>query len=168
MTAAMRAWALVAAVAAGAASCTSAPVAAPQGGEGPMGGVGVELWYARTDTRQYEYYVVRPDGGFSVAGGMKAFERQPEWTGRLQDDEAKRLRAIVDAAGWLTADDPSRTGANTPVAEITLRVPGGERELTIEGKDPQVEQAVELLSTAARRRFDRFMQRLPEAGVQKR
>jgi hypothetical protein len=126
-----------------AAGCASAPVT-PPADAGPTRGLAMRLWWARTDTRQYEYFVVGADGSLAYGGGMRAFERQTEWTGRLTDDEGARLRAIVDAAGWLTAAEPSV------------------------GPDQAVDRAVELLGAACKRRFDRFMQRLPEAGVQKR
>jgi hypothetical protein len=38
----------------------------------------------------------------------------------------------------------------------------------IAGPDQAVDRAMEVLGGAAKRRFDRFMQRLPEAGVQPR
>lgn len=150
-----------------AAGCASAPVT-PPADAGPTRGLAMRLWWARTDTRQYEYFVVGADGSLAYGGGMRAFERQTEWTGRLTDDEGARLRAIVDAAGWLTAAEPSVERAATPVAEMVFAVPGGEREVRVAGPDQAVDRAVELLGAACKRRFDRFMQRLPEAGVQKR
>ena len=151
-----------------AAGCASAPVTPPTGGPGPTGGLAMSLWFARTESRQYEYFVVGADGSLSYGGGMRAFERQTEWTGRLTEDEGTRLRAIVDAAGWLTAAEPSVERAASPIAEMVFVVPGGEREVRVAGADQAVDRAVELLGAAAKRRFDRFMQRLPEAGVQKR
>lgn len=149
-------------------SCASAPVVPPSGAPGPTGGLGMRLWHARTDTRQYEYFVVGADGSLAYGGGMKAFERQTEWSGRLSDEEGARLRAIVDAAGWLTAAEPSAERAANPVAEMVFTVPGGERDVRIAGPDQAVDRAMEVLGGAAKRRFDRFMQRLPEAGVQPR
>lgn len=161
--------ALLAALAAAGTACTTAPVAPPADAASPTGGLGFSLWFARPETKQYEFYVVEPDGRFSCSGGLKAFERITDWTGRLTDDEAKRLRAIVDSAKWLTAAEPSRDDPKrTPVFEMLLKAPSGEREVVIRGADPAAEQAAQLLAEAAKRRFDRFMQRLPDAGTQPR
>jgi hypothetical protein len=150
------------------AACETAPIAVPSDASSPTRGLGMQLWYARTDTRQYEYFVVGEDGSLAFGGGMKAFDRETEWNGRLTDDEGTRLRAIVDAAKWLEAEDPARKTAETPIAEFVLRSGGSERKFSIEGPDDAVKQAIEVLSKASARRFDRYMQRLPDAGVQPR
>lgn len=158
------AWMLLAALSA----CVSAPIAAPDDPASPTGGLVLRLWLAQTDTRQYQAFRVAADGAFSYGGGLKAFDRQYEWQGRLTDDEARQLRAIVDRAAWLTAKDPSRTGAVTPIAEVVVGNGSGERSFTIAGRDEAVGQVEALLSKAASRRFDRYMQRLPDAGPQQR
>lgn len=150
------------------AACETAPIAAPADPSSPTRGLGMQLWYARTDTRQYEYFVVGEDGSLAFGGGMKAFDRETEWKGRLTDDEGARLRAVVGAAKWLESEDPARKTAETPIAEFVLRSGGSERKFAIQGPDEAVLQVVEVLSKASARRFDRYMQRLPDAGVQPR
>ena len=150
------------------AGCETAPIAPPADASSPTQGLGMQLWYARTDTRQYEYFVVGEDGSLAFGGGMKAFDRETEWKGRLTDEEGKRLRQIVDAAKWLESADPARKTAETPVADVVLRSGGSERKFVIQGPDEAAMQAVEVLAKAAQRRFDRYMQRLPDAGVQPR
>lgn len=151
-----------------AVGCDSTPLVPPSDPSSPTGGVGMELWFARPDTRQYEWFVVGADGGLGYGGGMKAFERQVEWRGALTPDEASRLRGIIDAAGWMTAKDPSLKAGTAPLAEIVLRAGGKERAFDVAGPSAPVDLAVELLSKAATRRFDAFMERLPEAGPQPR
>lgn len=158
------AWALLASLCA----CVSAPIAVPSDPASPTGGLAMQLWLARTDTKQYQAFRVAADGAFSYGGGMKAFDRQYEWQGRLTDDEARQLRAIVDRAAWLTAKDPSREGSATTIAEVAVGNGAGERSFTIAGRDEAVDQVEALLSKAASRRFDRYMQRLPDAGPQPR
>lgn len=150
------------------ASCTSAPVPVPEDASSPTRGLGLQLWYAHLDTRRYEYFQLAPDGTLGYGGGMKAFNREVEWTGKATAEEAARVRAIVDAAGWLTAADPSRKSKASPVAEIVVRSGRADRAFEIDGPDEPVVQVVEVLSKAATRRFDRFMERLPEAGSQPR
>jgi hypothetical protein len=97
---------------------------------------------------------------------MKAFDRQFEWNGALTPEEATRVRAIVDAAKWLTAEDPALHTAKVPLAEITVSNGDKDRNFNIQGPNEAVVQLAEVLSKAAQRRFERFMQRLPDAGTQ--
>jgi len=149
-----------------AAACVSAPIAVPNDPASPTGGLGLQLWYAHTDTRQYENFRVSIDGTLSYGAGMQAFNRQFEWNGALTPEEAKRVRAIVDAAKWLTAEDPALHTAESPIAEIAVSNGDKDRHFTIQGPNEAVVQLAELLSKAAQRRFERFMQRLPDAGTQ--
>ena len=149
-----------------AAACVSAPIAVPNDPASPTGGIGLQLWFGRADTRQYEYFRVSIDGTLSYGGGMKAFDRQFEWNGALTPEEAKRVRAIVDAAKWLTAEDPALHTAESPIAEIAVSNGDKDRHFTIQGPNEAVVQLAEVLSKAAQRRFERFMQRLPDAGTQ--
>ena len=149
-----------------AAACVSAPIAVPNDPASPTCGIGLKLWYGRADTRQYEYFRVSIDGTLSYGGGMKAFDRQFEWNGALTPEEAKRVRAIVDAAKWLTAEDPSLHTAEVPLAEIAVSNGDKDRNFNIQGPNEAVVQLAEVLSKAAQRRFERFMQRLPDAGTQ--
>ena len=149
-----------------ASACVSAPIAVPNDPASPTGGLGLQLWYCRADTRQYENFRVSVDGTLSYGGGMKAFDRQFEWNGALTPEEATRVRAIVDAAKWLTAEDPALHTAEVPLAEIAVSNGDKDRHFNIQGPNEAVVQLVEVLSKAAQRRFDRFMQRLPDAGTQ--
>ena len=149
-------------------ACESAPIVPPHDEDSSTDGLGLRLWYARVDTRQYDYFQLRADGSLSYGGGLTAFNRQSEWTGRITAEEGFRLRKLVDAAKWMTAADPALHTAETPVAEVVLTSGKSERAFTIQGPNEYVLQVVEVLSKAAARRFDRFMQRLPDAGTQTR
>ena len=149
-----------------AVSCTSGPIPVPNDAASPTGGLGLDLWTARTDAQQYEFFRVHPDGRLDYGGGVRAFGRGTDWSGALSPDDARTVRQIVDGAGWMTAAEPGREGAKTPIAEIVLRAGGKERAFTITGESAEVKRIADLLRTAASRRFDSFMQRLPEAGPQ--
>lgn len=149
-------------------ACQSTPMVPPHDENSSTDGMGLQLWYARVDTRQYDFFQVRPDGSLSYGGGMTAFNRNIEWTGRLTAEEGYRLRTLVNEAKWMTAENPSLHTAETPMAEIMVASGKNERSLTIQGPNEYVLQVVEVLSKAASRRFERFMQRLPDAGTQVR
>ena len=149
-----------------AVSCTSGPLPVPNDAASPTGGLGLDLWTARTDSQQYEFFRVHPDGRFDYGGGVRAFGRGTDWSGALSPEDARTVRQMVDDAGWMTAAEPGREGAKTPIAEIVLRAGGKERAFTITGESAEVKRLADLLRTVASRRFDSFMQRLPEAGPQ--
>jgi hypothetical protein len=149
-----------------AAACTSGPIPVPQDAASPTGGLGMDLWIARVDSQRYEFFRVHPDGRLEYGGGVRAFGRGTDWSGQIPAEDARKVRQAVDEAGWLTAEDPSRTGAKTPIAEIVLRAGGKERTLTIAGESAEVDRIADVLRVVASRRFDSFMQRLPEAGPQ--
>ena len=149
-----------------AVSCTSGPLPVPNDAASPTGGLGLDLWTARTDSQQYEFFRVHPDGRFDYGGGVRAFGRGTDWSGALSPEDARTVRQVVDDAGWMTAAEPGREGAKTPIAEIVLRAGGKERAFTITGESAEVKRLADLLRTVASRRFDSFMQRLPEAGPQ--
>lgn len=149
-----------------AVSCTSGPLPVPSDAASPTGGLGLDLWTARTDSQQYEFFRVHPDGRLDYGGGVRAFGRGTDWSGAMPPDDARKVRQIVDEAGWMTAADPGREGGKTPIAEIVLRAGGKERAFAITGESAEVKRIADLLRTVASRRFDAFMQRLPEAGPQ--
>ena len=163
---AVAARALAAAASLAAAACTSGPIPVPSDAASPTGGLGLDLWTARTDAQQYEFFRVHPDGRLDYGGGVRAFGRGTDWSGAMPPDDARKVRQIVDEAGWMTAADPGREGAKTPIAEIVLRAGGKERSFTITGESAEVKRIADLLRGVASRRFDSFMQRLPEAGPQ--
>jgi hypothetical protein len=150
------------------AGCASAPIVPPHDPGSPTGGVGLHLWYAQPATGQYQLFEVDADGSFRYGGGMEAFNRRTDWSGRLTDAEARAFRETVDRAGWLTAQDPARRDGESPLAECRLYAGGKTRAFEIRGPDPAVKGLVDSLQAIANQRFERFLQRLPEAGTQVR
>ena len=100
------------------AGCVAAPIVPPTDPASPTGGMGLSLWWFKYEASQYEYFVLHVDGTLDYAGGMKAFDRQIEWTGKVTPDVAKQVRAIVDQAGWMTMEDPNRDTERSPLSEL--------------------------------------------------
>ena len=149
-------------------ACASAPIVPPEDAASPTRGMGLVLWWGRVDTRQYEYFVLYTDGSLDYAGGMKAFDRQPEWHGDASADVCRQVRAIVDQAGWMTAKDPNLRTEESPVAELVVSNGDRKRDFTIRGPNESVVRIRELLSKVAEARFRKEMQALPEAGNRRR
>ncbi|MBL9141728.1 MAG: hypothetical protein JNK53_07660 [Phycisphaerae bacterium] len=150
------------------AGCSSGTIAAPTDDSSHTGGLAMQLWYAQIETRQYQLFEVGADGSFKYGGGMEAFNRKTDWTGKLTEDEARDVRAQVDEAGWLTEANAGRKTADSPLAEFRLYADGKTRAFEIHGPDPRVTRLVNALQKVANQRFDRLLQQLPEAGPQPR
>lgn len=163
-----RCLAVVATAAALLSGCASAPLAPPHEAGSPTDGLGLELWFARIPTVQYQYFVVKADGTLEFGGGMAALNRQTEWKGKLTAEEGKTVRTLIDEAGWLTAESPNKKDGETPLAEIALMADGKSREVTISGANPQVQAVVDALQQVANQRLERYMRRLPDAGLQRK
>jgi hypothetical protein len=155
-------------IAAAVVGCGSAPLALPSDSSSPTGGIGLRLWYAQVPTRQYQYFKLSDDGTLEFGGGLTAFNHKTDWTGKLTAEQGKAVRTLIDQSGWLTIPKPGRTEGETPVAELRVEAEGGYREFTIAGPDPKVEELLLILQTAANKRFDAFLERLPEPGPQNR
>lgn len=148
-------------------ACATGPIAPPHEPGSPTGGMNLAIWYARPDTRQYEYFVLSADGVLKYGGGMTAFDRKTEWSGPITAEQGAKIRSIVDEAGWMTAKDPNLRTAPGPIAEITVAAGKQERQFSIVGPNEPVVRIAELLQQVADQRFDREMRSLPEAGVRK-
>ncbi len=144
--------------------CTSAPIVPPSDAQSPTGGLDLAIWYAKTDTRQYQYFVLSADGVLQYGAGMVAFNRGTDWKGQITADEGKEIRSIIDGANWMTAKDPSLKTEESPVAEITVANGKAERFFTIQGPNEPVVRITQILGGVADKRFDRLMRSLPEAG----
>jgi hypothetical protein len=150
------------------AGCVSAPIVPPSDAASPTGGMGLQLWWGRLDTRQYEFLTLYTDGSLDYAGGMKAFDRKVEWHGAAPPDVCRQVRAIVDQAGWMTGTDPNQDTEPSPIAELVVSNGRKDRSFTVRGPNESVIRIRELLSKVAEARFGRELQALPEAGQQRR
>jgi len=150
------------------AGCQSAPLAPPDVANSPTGGLGLLLWYAKVPTNQYQYFKLSDDGKIEFSGGMTALNRKFDWTGKVTPEQGKAIRDAVDQTGWLSAENPARDAGETPLAEIELFADGKTRRFKISGPDPEVQKVVDALQMVTNQRFQQFMQRLPEAGQQRK
>jgi hypothetical protein len=150
------------------AACVGPPLVPPQDAGSVTGGLGMNLWYAQVKTRQYQYFEVRAEGTLAYGGGMVAFDRRTEWTGRLSPEQGRAFREAVDRAGWMTATNPASGEGDDEIAEITLFADGASRAFTIRGADAQVAELVKSLQAIANSRFRRELDALPQPGLQPR
>jgi hypothetical protein len=148
---------LLAALPAGCATTTAAA-----GGD-VTGGLTVEMYVAQ-EGESYARYRVENDGVLRFAGGREAQDRKFTWSGPMTGQEIADLRALIAEHGWFDSDPPSTGLPEGLTYEIRLRQVGRRRSFTVRGDDQAVAAVRELLATAARRRNEEFLRRLPVPG----
>jgi hypothetical protein len=137
------------------------------GARGPdvTGGLTLEV-YVEAGGGSFARYRVEKDGVLRFGGGQDAIDRRSTWSGPMTDEEIARLRALIDEHHWLEADPPSTGQPPERRIEVRLRKGGIRRSFTIIGESDDVAPVLELLETAALRRHEEFLRRLPRPGEQ--
>lgn len=112
-----------------------------------------------------ERYEVDHVGAIRWGGGFDAMDGATTWEGRLTGEEAARLEALLDA---LAADPPVSDGSfgGLPRWRIVRRDPGAALDVRLAdlAGHPDAAALVALLDRAARRRLERRLDALPQAG----
>jgi len=151
---------LLAALPAGCATTTAAD------GEDVTGGLKVEMYVAR-EGESYARYRVETDGVLRFAGGREAQDRKFTWSGPMTGQEIADLRALIAEHGWFDSDPPSTGQPPRLTYQVRLRQAGRRRSFTVSGDSPALTAVRNLLATAARRRNEEFLRRLPAPAEQK-
>jgi hypothetical protein len=135
-------------------------------GRDATGGLVLEV-YVEAGGGSFARYRVESDGTLRFGGGQDAIDRRFTWSGPMREEEIVRLRALIDEHRWLEADPPSTGQPPERKIEVTLRKGGTRRSFTIIGESEAVAPVLDLLETAALRRHEEFLRRLPRPGEQK-
>jgi len=134
-------------------------------GKDITGGLTLEI-YVEAGGGSFARYRVEPDGTLSFGGGQDARDRRFTWSGPMTDEEIAHLTALLDEHRWLEADPPSTGEPTERKIEVRLRKGGTRRSFTVIGESEAVAPVLALLETAARRRHEEFLRRLPQPGEQ--
>lgn len=154
----------LAAIALASAGCQTAPKGDAPAGKDVTGGVLLELEVHRPGGSLARYRV-EPSGLLSFAGGNDAVAGRYSWSGPLADEEAARLRELLDRHGWRAGARPVEgTPPDDERYEVRLRQAAGRRQLALPLADPGAVAIHDLLESAARRRHEEFLRSLPRAG----
>jgi len=155
--------ALVLALVAGPIACTPAPVGA--GGPDRTDGMAVRMLVERS-AGSAAYYVLRTDGTLGWGGGTDALERRVTWTGELTDEELEAVRRVLNTTDWF--DRPPVGDGEPPDLrqDVAVWAAGAHVRSRIEGDDERVAALREILESAAFRRNEEFLRRLPEPSVE--
>ena len=133
-------------------------------------GISLMIWSREPNEAKYEYFEV--DGGtFGYGGGKDGLAMVPSWETPLSPDQCAKLREIASRGGWTAETQPTPLPVpegGERLADVAVMWDGGRRQFSASGNDPNVREAIEMLSAIADVRFQRQLDRLPEAGKQSR
>jgi len=133
-------------------------------------GISLMIWSREPKESKYEYFEV--DGGtFGYGGGKDGLALVPSWETPLSPDQCAKLRDIASRGGWTSTAQPTSVpppAGSDQVADVAVMWDGGRRQFSASGNDPYVREAITVLSAIAAVRFERQLDRLPEAGKQSR
>jgi len=133
-------------------------------------GISLMIWSREPKEAKYEYFEV--DGGtFGYGGGKDGLAMVPSWETPLSPDQCAKLRDIASRGGWTSAEQPTPVPVpegGERLADVAVMWDGGRRQFSASGDDPSVREAIAMLSGIAAVRFQRQLDRLPEAGKQSR
>lgn len=132
---------------------------------GPCG-VALAVWVRDVAHARYMYYTV-DDGELAVGGGVDGLNRSTRWRMALDADQCARIAGIIRDSGWIDSA-PAAPETSTVRVDISFRLPGGKGELATSDSERGVSQLIAALDELAAKRFEPALDRLPEAGPQKR
>ncbi|MDY7107453.1 MAG: hypothetical protein SYC29_02345 [Planctomycetota bacterium] len=134
-------------------------------GRNVTGGLVLEV-YVQPGDGSFARYRVETDGRLRFGGGQDAIDRRFTWSGPMTEEEIGRLTALIDEHRWLETSPPSTGEPAVREIEVKLRKGGTRRSFTVIGESEAVTRVLEVLETAALRRHDEFLRRLPQPGEQ--
>lgn len=132
---------------------------------GPCG-VALAVWVRDVAHARYMYYTVE-DGELAVGGGVDGLNRSTRWRMALDSDQCARIAGIVRDSGW-SAKPPVAPDTSAVRVDISYRLADGRGEIVTSDAEQGVGQLIAALDELAAKRFEPALDRLPEAGQQKR
>ena len=131
-------------------------------------GVALVIWLRHPNAARYEYFTV--DGGvFAYGAGRDALLLKTSWQTDLSAEQCRSLSDIAQRGGWFTEGfTPPIAAAGDRSADCAVSWPGGRQQFVVQGVEPSLQAATALLRAIADVRFQPALDRLPEAGLQKK
>ncbi len=158
-------WVVVAAFVGATTGCNTLPDPPHDVGEC---GIALAIWLRHPQSARYEYFTV--DGGvFRYGAGRDALILKTSWQTDLSPAECGQLCEIAKSGGWFNADYKAPLAADGDLsADCAVEWSSGRQQFVVQGVEKPVEDATTMLRGIAERRFAPALDRLPEAGLQKK
>ncbi len=112
--------------------------------------------YRRGPNQQHTYFVLKPNGDLSFAGGRAAVGRTDRRVGRLKDEQRQQLWDIVRSQGVTTAPDRAFVKPKAYLYNVTIEGDGWSRSFqSVDNDCPGLESLhTALMKLHAERAYD--------------
>ncbi|MSR43885.1 MAG: hypothetical protein EXS15_00795 [Phycisphaerales bacterium] len=129
-------------------------------------GIGLVIWLRHPASSQYQYFTI-DDGLFAYGAGRDALNLKTSWQIQLSSEQCAAVCKIAADGQWLSKSPPTGSGAERQVtADIAVVWGGGQQQFVVVGDNESVREMTDILSAIADARFQRMLDRFPEAGKQ--
>lgn len=112
-------------------------------------------------------YRVTKDATLSFGGGSDAMQGKTDWSTDLTDEQRTKIMAMIDEFGWLRREPTSSPTNAENVYHVSVRRGSTRTECVVQGDNPQVVEMAVFLDQICRKRFDDYIDRLPQPGPPK-
>ncbi len=127
-------------------------------------GISFAIWLRTPATSQYEYFTVC-DGEYRYGAGVDALTFKTSWGRALSEAECATLKQLAGDAGWFgTAERDHVDRSAGSLADVVVAWDGGRAQMSLLGSESGVHTIATFLRTLSEQRFERQLDRLPEAG----
>ena len=120
-----------------------------------------------TEDNAAALYRVEPDGSIHFGGGLDARLEKTTWSGPMTAEEIQQLHDLLERHGWYDAGPDSTDRPQGRSYRIQLRWPQGRRSYRLTGRSDDVTPIEQLLSQAAGRRHEAFLETLPRPSSER-
>lgn len=131
-------------------------------------GIALAIWLRHPHAARYEYFTV--DGGvFRYGAGRDALILKTSWQTDLSPAECAQLCEIAKSGGWFDVNYKPQLAMDGDIsADCAVAWESGKQQFVVQGVEKSVQDATTMLRAISQRRFAPALDRLPEAGLQKK
>ena len=127
-------------------------------------GIAFAIWLRTPATSQYEYFTVC-EGEYRYGAGVDALTFKTSWGRALSEAECAALEQLAGDAGWFGPAELERAdGSAGSLADVAVVWDGGRVQMSLPGSESGVHTITTFLRKLSEQRFERQLDRLPEAG----
>lgn len=130
-------------------------------------GIALAVFVAHPRDARYEYFRI-DDGVLHYGGGSDALLMKTSWSAPMTREQCDRVLELSRAAGWCDLEAKSRDGeSDAAMASVAVAWEGGRVQFRRPASEATAAAVIAYLDRLARARLEKYLDRLPEAGLQR-